>query len=82
MKGPGGAGCLFPLRPDAGIVMLVYPKVGEFVQVCYADANMPLHGLCGFVEIVGRGPGPRNHLVRIGDRKYAIPCGNLRRPRT
>lgn len=63
--------------------MLSRPKVGATVQCWYAKqtrAWRPLHGIVGTVEVVGSGPGPRNHGVRIGDQMFVVPAGNLRYP--
>lgn len=60
--------------------MMANPRVGQLVRVHYRKrfaAAMPWHGAVGVVEIVSRGPGPRNHGVRINGRLTAIPCGNL-----
>ena len=62
--------------------MLSSPRLGQRVQVWYRSElrdAMPLHGLQGIVEVVGRGR-PRNHGVRIGRELYTVPAGNLRLP--
>ncbi|HNI74764.1 MAG TPA: hypothetical protein PLX65_14760, partial [Accumulibacter sp.] len=72
----------YALVASAGhVVMLRCPKQGQQAQCWYAKqtrAWRPLHGLIGIVEVVGRGPGPRNHGVLIGGLLYTVPAGNLR----
>lgn len=62
--------------------MLMHPRIGERVQLWYARraaAHMPHHGRVGVVQLVARGPGPRNHGVVVGGVLLAVPAGNLRR---
>ncbi len=61
--------------------MLNCPRPGQRVMLRYRrplrDAGMP-HGVRGVVLIVGRGPGPRNHLIRLDDgRHMAVPAGHV-----
>jgi len=63
--------------------MLASPKVGQTVQVWYAQkwrALMPYHGRMGTVVVSSRGK-PRNHGVEIDGKLIIVPCGNLRKPR-
>ena len=65
--------------------MLVRPKIGQRVRIHYnktAARMMPWHGFEGTVIAVGKGPGPRNHAVRVdfkggGYNIVGVPCGNL-----
>ena len=64
--------------------MIYHPREGQRVQAWYAKAkapHMPHHGKLGTVEIVSRGPGPRNVMVRFDDGTSAnVPRGNIRIP--
>lgn len=66
--------------------MISNPKVGQLVQVWYANKckprelfvdAFPLHGKLGRVAVVSRGK-PRNHGVEIEGTLHVVPCGNLR----
>ena len=61
--------------------MISRPHVGQSVQLWYAAKKRsvsPHHAAFGAVEIVSRGPGPRNVGVRVDGRLIVVPCGNLR----
>ena len=64
-------------------MMLVHPKAGQRVELRYRPSMREwggLHGARGTVEIVAKGPGPRNHQVLLDyGRRVAVPCGNLRK---
>jgi len=53
--------------------MIANPRQGQPVPVWYAAQrrHWPRHSK-------GRGK-PRNHGVRIGEKRYVVPCGNLRK---
>lgn len=61
--------------------MIWRPRVGQRVRLHYrrgAAPLMPCHGLAGRVVCAGRGPGPRNALVRLDNGSRAVvPRGNL-----
>lgn len=66
--------------------MLTAPRIGQFVRLWYAErkrCDHPHHGRLGVVQVVAKGPGPRNHgilLVRSGDNSEVgagVPAGNL-----
>ena len=63
--------------------MIFSPRTGDRVQVWYGPrwrGFMPHHGAVGTVEAAGRGPGPRNALVRLdAGGRTCVPRGNLRR---
>ena len=61
--------------------MIVYPRVGQQVQVWYNKrlaTIMPLHGKVGTVRVVAKGKGPRNHGIEIDSALWVVPCGNIR----
>ena len=63
--------------------MIRSPSHGQVVQVWYRAAlrpGRPLHALTGVVEAAARGPGPRNHAVRVAGVLHSIPAGQLRTP--
>ena len=64
------------IEPDP---MMSYPRIGQLVQVWYAEDRlpMPLHGRIGTVVVRSRGK-PRNHGVEIDGALFVVPCGNLR----
>jgi len=61
--------------------MLTAPKPGRRVELRYRPALRAvtgLHAARGVVLAVGRGPGPRNHLVAIdGGRRVVVPRGHV-----
>lgn len=60
--------------------MVRQPKPGLLVRVRYAKARchlFPQHGRDGVVIASGRGPGPRNVLVRVDGWLVVVPAGNL-----
>lgn len=61
--------------------MIVHPKLGQSVMIWYnrrVAPSRPLHGLTGRVVVKAKGPGPRNHGVRMEDGTFCVvPCGNL-----
>jgi hypothetical protein len=65
--------------------MIFHPKIGQKVKCHYRkDSPASCEGLRGEVVCVGKGPGPRNVLIRVdlwGDGKTffyeVIPRGNL-----
>ena len=63
--------------------MIWHPLYDQVVRVNYKDKSMPLQGRYGTVVAVGRGPGPKNVLVRSSMRDqrgyyyFVIPRGNL-----
>jgi hypothetical protein len=60
--------------------MLSRPRIGQAVRLHYAARKRkgaPHHGSLGTVVVVARGPGPRNHGVRIGGEIVVVPCGQL-----
>jgi hypothetical protein len=62
--------------------MIVYPRIGQLVQVWYRASVRPFapyHGRVGTVEIRGIGK-PKNHGVWIDGALVIVPCGNLRAP--
>lgn len=64
--------------------MLANPRKWQMVRIHYGKRwlRLPLpgalQGRLGRVAIVGKGK-PRNHGVKVGDKVYSIPCGNLRK---
>lgn len=62
--------------------MMSNPRKGQTVQLWYGPRwrpHCPYHGAIGVVVRIGRGPGPRNHGIRVGGRFVVVPCGNLRK---
>ena len=62
--------------------MLCNPRKGQRVLLWYAASKRPiadLHGCYGNVEVVSKGPGPRNHGIRLDGCLYVVPAGNLRK---
>jgi len=60
--------------------MLTRPRVGHPVELRYGPglrAATGLHCQRGVVRVVGRGPGPINHLVDLGERSVIVPRGNV-----
>lgn len=61
--------------------MLSSPRIGQRVQVHYAKSRahyFPYHDMEGVVVIRAKGPGPRNHAVRLcGGTVTVVPAGNL-----
>ena len=60
--------------------MMTCPKPDQAVRVHYRPslaAIMPHEGKVGVVELVAKGPGPRNHGVRIESELIVVPAGNL-----
>lgn len=43
----------------------------------YLKENMPFQSKGGIILVISKGPGPRNILVKIMDKKIVIPKGNL-----
>lgn len=64
--------------------MIVRPRINEIVRIWYRASKRsvaPHHGEIAVVKAVGKGPGPRNHLVELEDyTQVVVPCGNIRRP--
>lgn len=64
--------------------MLCAPKVGQRVQLWYAEKWHGVaihHGQTGAVTVSSRGK-PRNHGVLLDSGKsVVVPCGNLRKER-
>jgi len=63
--------------------MIVHPSIGQRVMLWYAAKwqafGAQCHGMTGAVEIRAKGPGPRNHGVRLDNgRLVIVPCGNLK----
>ena len=65
--------------------MIANPKPGRRVILAYRPSlrgPTGLHGAVGRVAVAGRGPGPRNHLIRLADgRLVVVPCGHLMAPK-
>lgn len=63
--------------------MIRHPKIGDQVRIRYRKVVrrvMPHHDKLGVIEIVARGPGPRNHGVRLRCGVLTVvPAGNLMR---
>lgn len=58
--------------------MLRCPAVGTRVLLRYAWRRAPLRNLSGVVAAASRGPGPRNHLIRLDDgRSVVVPAGQV-----
>lgn len=61
--------------------MIRYPRIGQTARVHYRKAlqsYMPHHGKIGVVLARAKGPGPRNHLLRLEcGTVIACPAGNL-----
>ena len=60
--------------------MIFHPRTGQRVCIHYARRSasiMPNHGRVGVVQIVSKGPGPRNVCVDIGAMSVVVPRGNL-----
>jgi len=50
------------------------------VRYVNRDHNHPMYGKEGVVLVRGRGPGPRNELVRLDDGRLVVaPWGNWRK---
>jgi len=64
--------------------MIWQPQVDQIVRINYKDKSMPYQGRYCTVVAAGRGPGPRNVLVRSsapqrrGYDYFVVPRGNLR----
>ena len=63
--------------------MIRHPRAGDVVRIRYRKGVreiMPHHDQVATVEIVARGPGPRNHGVRLPCGTITVvPAGNLMR---
>lgn len=61
--------------------MICNPRIGQTVQLWYADKWRPwvtIHGLIG--TVVKRSNGkPRNHMIEVEGRLVIVPCGNIRK---
>ena len=60
--------------------MIVHPRIGQCVRLRYRLSLRrvaPYHDRTGIVVARSNGPGPRNHLVRIGEDLVVVPCGHL-----
>jgi hypothetical protein len=56
------------------------PRLGETVRIHYnakVAKRVRHHGGIGPIVAIGRGPGPMNIAVKIGDEGVVVPRGNL-----
>lgn len=60
--------------------MIWHPKPGMAVELRYRKSNRKdtPHGLRGIIIAAGKGPGPVNAAVKIGDEIMIVPRGNLK----
>jgi hypothetical protein len=63
--------------------MISSPRIGQRVQLWCAKKRaswFPHHGKYATVVQVGRGGGPKNHVIRLEQDGglVCVPCGNLR----
>ena len=62
--------------------MITHPQIGQRVRLRYRRQLRrlaPYHDAQGVVIVRARGPGPKNHGVRIGADLVCVPCGHLMR---
>jgi hypothetical protein len=60
--------------------MIFAPRFGESVRIHYnkrVAKSSRWHTAIGRIEIIGKGPGPRNLGVRIGAHLVVVPRGNV-----
>jgi hypothetical protein len=60
--------------------MIRHPAPGQPVRIRYRPPLRRIaayHGRAGVVVAAAAGPGPRNHLVAVGEDLVCIPAGHL-----